>query len=122
MIKFICKDMENKVSKMKFVSGSVKFVVQPLCSAITPSNKLTGQLAFVADLPRFEVRLLDFSQFLSTDGILFYVSDLQKLVKFCHTVSSDVLVESKAKNFHHYNSHGMLSGMVQWFSNSWTKF
>ena len=59
MIKFICKDMENKVSKMKFVSGLVKFVVQPLCSAITPSNKLTGQLAFVADLPGFEVRPLE---------------------------------------------------------------
>ena len=122
MVKYVCRDGDAETSKTEFVSGSVKLVIQPLCSVITPSNIIDGQLAFAADLPGFEVRPLNLSQLLSTDGIMFDVTNLQKLTEFGEDVGKDVSVESVASQFKHFDGHGMLSGVVHWFSNCWAKF
>ena len=70
-------------------------------SPITPSNIIDGQLAFAADLPGFEVRPLNLSQLLSTDGVMFDVTNLQKLTEFGEDVGKDVSVESVASQFKH---------------------
>ena len=122
MIKYICRDGDDEVSKTEFISGSVKLVVQPLCSAITPSNEVTGQLAFAADLPGFELRPLNISELLSTDGVLFDTSYMEQLVEYGQGVGADVPVESVASQFKHFHGTGLLSGVSKWFSNTWKNF
>ena len=122
MVKFICRDGDNEVSKTEFISGSVKLVVQPLCSAITPSNEVTGQLAFAADLPGFEIRPFNISEILSTDGVLFDTSNLEQLVEYGKGVGADVPVKSVASQFKHLHGAGLLSGVSKWFTNTWNNF
>ena len=122
MIKYVCRDGDQEISKTEFVSGSVRLLVQPLCSAITSSNIINSQLAFAADLPGFEVRPLNLSQLLSTDGVMFDVTNLQELTEYGKEVGKDVSVETVASNFKHFSGHGMLSGVVKWFSSGWSKF
>ena len=122
MVKFICRDGDNEVSRTDFISGSVKLVVQPLCTAITPSHEVTGQLAFAADLPGFEIRPFNISEILSTDGVLFDTSNLEQLVEYGKGVGADVPVKSVASQFKHLHGAGLLSGVSKWFTSTWNNF
>ena len=104
VVKFVCSDGKEEVSKRTTISGAYLLTVQGGCVAYTSDHELEGQLEFSAQIKGYEIRPLNLTAMFSEDGSPFNEKDLELLEYLDVEIGQEVPVSTVAKLFHRYKT------------------